>query len=143
MANSAGRVQPLLLVKNRRNKLKKRTRKARVSGDKMERRCTVVHSLDELRVLLKRVGITPFRYMCNDQDILNCYFVPRRLYRAFVPRQRLALCMDVAFSGRKYLERTATHGWVAELFNEIFAVGANWADEVGQVKAVLVAQGGC
>jgi hypothetical protein len=69
----------------------------------MERRCAVVHSLDELRVLLKRVGITPFRYMCNDQDILNCYFVPRRLYRAFVPRQRLALCRDVAFSGRNIL----------------------------------------
>jgi hypothetical protein len=39
--------------------------------------------------------------------------------------------------------REPTHGWIAKFFYEIFAVGADWADEVGQVKAVLVAQGGC
>ena len=43
----------------------------------------------------------------------------------------------------KQLERTATHGWIAKFFYEIFAVGANWADEVGEVKAVLIAQCGC
>jgi hypothetical protein len=43
----------------------------------------------------------------------------------------------------KQLERTATHGWVAKFFYEIFAVGANWADKVGQVKAILIAQRGC
>jgi hypothetical protein len=80
--------------------------------------------------------------MCDDQDVLDCYFVPRILYRAFVPRQRLALCMDVAFSGRK-TRREPTHAWVAEFFYEIFAVGADRADEVGQVEAILVAQGGC
>lgn len=41
------------------------------------------------------------------------------------------------------MERTATHGWVAKFFYEIFAVGANRADEVGEVKAILIAQCGC
>ena len=48
--------------------------------------------------------------------------------------------MSHSFSERK---GESTHGWVAKLFYEIFAVGANWADEVGQVEAILVAQGGC
>jgi hypothetical protein len=56
-------------------------------------------------VFLERVGITLFCDVCDDQDVLDCYFVPRRLYRAFVPRQRLALRMDVAFIPRKK-ERT-------------------------------------
>jgi hypothetical protein len=50
--------------------------------------------------------------------------------------------MDVVFSVRNTW-REPTHCWVAKFFYEILAVGANWADEVGQVKAILVAQGGC
>src|SRR6266850_777840 len=96
VANSAGRVQPLLLVKNLRNKLTKKKRKTRV----LEQKRVVVRLLDQLRVLFKRVSTALFCDVCDDQDILNRYFVPRTLYRALVPRERLALCTYVALSRR-------------------------------------------
>ena len=39
-------------------------------------------------------------------------------------------------------ESEPTHCWIAKFLNKIFAVGANRADEIGQIKAVLVTQGG-
>jgi hypothetical protein len=76
--------------------------------------------------------------MCNDQDILNCYFVPGTLYRAFIPRERLALWIDVALLRR--MDRDSTHSWIAKFFYKVFAVGTNRADKVGQIKAVLITQ---
>jgi hypothetical protein len=38
-------------------------------------------------------------------------------------------------------EREPTHSWIAKFLDKIFAVGANRADEIGQIKAVLVTQG--
>ena len=110
MANSAGRVQPLLLVKNRRNKLVKEN--SRFEENKT--REFAVRSLDQLCVLLERVSIALFRDMCDDQDILNCYFVPGTLYRALVPRERLALCLDVALLRK--MNRDSTHSWIAKFF---------------------------
>jgi len=34
-----------------------------------------------------------------------------------------------------------THSWIAKFFYEILAMGANWANEIGQVQAILIAQG--
>jgi len=98
-----------------------------------------VRSLDQLRVLFECVSIALFCNMCNNQDILNCYFVPGTLYRAFIPRERLALCIDVALT--KIMNRDSTHRWIAKFFYKIFAVGVNRANKVGQVKAILVTQG--
>jgi hypothetical protein len=36
----------------------------------------------------------------------------------------------------------STHSWIAKFFYKIFAMGANGADEVGQIEAILVTQGG-
>ena len=35
----------------------------------------------------------------------------------------------------------STHSWIAKFLYKIFAMGANRADEVGQIKAVLITQG--
>ena len=88
-------------------------------------------------MLFKRVSIALFCNVCNDQDILNRNFVPRTLYCALVSSKRLALCTYVALSRRI---NESTHSWIAKFLDQIFAVGANGADEICQIKAVLVMQ---
>jgi hypothetical protein len=39
-------------------------------------------------------------------------------------------------------EWKSTYGWIAKFLEKIFAVGANGAYKIGQIKAVLVTQGG-
>jgi hypothetical protein len=58
-------------------------------------------------------------------------------------RDRDWRCTRTSHFQENNTRREPTHGWVAKFFYDIFTVGANWADEVGQIKAVLVAQGGC
>src|ERR1700677_1300326 len=93
VANNAGRVQPLLLVKKRRNELVSWLGKTPVLNTDGR----VVHSLDQLRVLFECVGIALFCDVRNDEDILYRYLVPRAFYRAFVSRQRLPLRLHVTF----------------------------------------------
>jgi hypothetical protein len=39
------------------------------------------------------------------------------------------------------MNRDSTHSWIAKFLYKVFAVGTNRADEVGQIKAVLITQG--
>lgn len=72
-----------MLVKKRRNKLVSWLGKTLLSSTDIR----VVHSLDQLRVLLERVGIALFCDVRNDEDILYRYLIPRAFYSAFVSRE--------------------------------------------------------
>jgi len=68
------------------------------------------------------------------------------LFRPKVPLSRLRTERGIgAVYAHRYCivkenEWESTHSWIPKFFYKVFTMGANWADEIGQIEAILVTQ---